>query len=1378
MARAVGRRLVIALAIAVAGLAIVPSVTWTGTGPPAASTDSSVPTPSGPVIVAPAFVPGPGVRSLGALAGGTPLEVAVALASPDPAGLQEQLNLEYAAGSPEAGHFLSAAEVAARYAPSPAAYTSAVRYFEAAGASVRVSPDRWMLLVQGPATTIGAAFHTEFDAYSASGRTFYSHPTPSILPPIAPWSGVVGLGNETPVIPFATPTGSLAPPTTDTGCSGAEPYTPCAVADAYNLSSLYAAGTNGSGVRVGIVDTYDGNEKQSTLASDLATFTAAFGLHVGSVHYLYPVPTPVNLNFTSTGWATEEALDLEWSRAAAPGAALDMTFAPDATAGLYYAVDWLVANQLVNVISLSWGEPDVGQFNTYSTPCASECNATSDGSYDVLHPVLAAAALEGIGVFSASGDCGAAMGTAGDATSYPASDPDATGVGATDLTLQGTQWDGETGWSGNATGVSAPGCQNQGGSGGGFSPFPRPYWQSAPGVPSTPDVRGVPDVSLVGGTPVEIVESGFGEGVTGTSVATPIWAGLEAVADQLDGGPLGLLNPALYALARGPSADSYFHDVVSGSNGYLAGPGWDPVTGLGTPNAARLLPALAGGTGQVPAVAPGLEAFDRTGPAPLNVRFQATVPMTAPPVAGYDVYFGDGNATWTSNGSASHIYPEPGVYAAQSVVFYVDGNSSASSPALVLAGVGPPISVTLRVNDTSPSIDSPVGFNVTAVGGAAPYRFGYYFGDGTYYLNATSSAWSHEYGTAGSYCAVVIVTDSSGSPSGGASLEVPVTVGGAAPPSCPDSSPLSVVLPPEPAAMDLPANVDLAATVSGNAGPVSLQFVSDDPYVTDCQCGIFRVPGNHTIRAYANDSLSGEATAQVNLTVYPALDGSFSAEIPGDPSAPPIGPAPLALDFSATVSGGHNASAGSTVWTFGDGSPDSTGATTTHSYSGPGLYVAEAVVHDPFNGTAAQAFLVDVLPDVTPLPVGISATISLGPGAAAGNLVGFGASTSSSESGIGFSWQLGDNDSAFGYAPTQSYTTGCLAAGACSLSIQLNASTSQGPVANASFTLPFPFFGRSSALQLMDRLAGTGGATPYPFNGSATATGMPGAGVTWQFGDGNTSGGSVVSHTFYRPGNYTVVETAQDTIGDVEVRSHEVVVTGPPVPPLTVIGGPSELNGTVPLAVVFHANASGGFGAPYTYEWQFGDGATAAGPWANHTYDLRGNYSVNLSLVDSRGTLSLLQWVVRAYNATTVVLLVSVFPASASPGAPILLNVTPEPTCTNASVPGCSSANTTFAVVAAAFDLQRLDITPNGSPVATTQFAGEGPPSTGEFPIWVNATGMFRGSAEVVLAVVPAGGGGLSGIREVELSGVLAGTVAATVLALGFQRRRRPTAIP
>jgi subtilase family serine protease len=89
--------------------------------------------------------------------------------------------------------------------------------------------------------------------------------------------------------------------------------------------------------------------------------------------------------------------------------------------------------------------------------------------------------------------------------------------------------------------------------------------------------------------------------VGGTSSGSPQWAGLVAIADQIHGGGLGQINPTLYSLASNPTTYANdFYDVTIGNNqsdpsimGYSASPGWDPVTGLGTPNAANLLPDLA-----------------------------------------------------------------------------------------------------------------------------------------------------------------------------------------------------------------------------------------------------------------------------------------------------------------------------------------------------------------------------------------------------------------------------------------------------------------------------------------------------------------------------------------------------------------------------------------------------------------------------------------------------------------------------------------------------------------------------------------------------------------------------------------------------------------
>jgi subtilase family serine protease len=92
-------------------------------------------------------------------------------------------------------------------------------------------------------------------------------------------------------------------------------------------------------------------------------------------------------------------------------------------------------------------------------------------------------------------------------------------------------------------------------------------------------------------------------GASGTSAAAPFWAAVVTLADQYAGHPLGFVNPALYRIGRSSFYHRAFHDVTTGTNtvafppqtvtGYRAGPGWDPVTGRGSPNAQVLVPLLA-----------------------------------------------------------------------------------------------------------------------------------------------------------------------------------------------------------------------------------------------------------------------------------------------------------------------------------------------------------------------------------------------------------------------------------------------------------------------------------------------------------------------------------------------------------------------------------------------------------------------------------------------------------------------------------------------------------------------------------------------------------------------------------------------------------------
>jgi subtilase family serine protease len=207
-----------------------------------------------------------------------------------------------------------------------------------------------------------------------------------------------------------------------------------------------------------------------------------------------------------------------------------------------------------------------------------------------MHSILLGAEAHHVTVIASSGDSGWQSddrfgGTPVKEVSLPASDPLVLGVGGTALAANASTgaYIGETAWTG---------------SGGGFSHlYARPAYQD--GVPGISTTRRVPDVAgsadEVGGMARVVIVRGVASLISpaGTSASTPLWAGLVALADQYAHHDLGFVNPAIYRIGHSSSYYKAFHDVTTGTNGYSAAPGWDPVTGWGTPNAHVLIPLLA-----------------------------------------------------------------------------------------------------------------------------------------------------------------------------------------------------------------------------------------------------------------------------------------------------------------------------------------------------------------------------------------------------------------------------------------------------------------------------------------------------------------------------------------------------------------------------------------------------------------------------------------------------------------------------------------------------------------------------------------------------------------------------------------------------------------
>ncbi|HEV8461052.1 MAG TPA: S53 family peptidase [Gaiellaceae bacterium] len=444
-------------------------------------------------------------------------------------------------------------------------------------------------------------------------------------------------------------TTSATPPTQAQCVSvGRRCFTPQSTRSAYDLQPLYDGGFDGRGMTIAIVDSYGSD----TMAHDLHVYDQAFGLQPmcgeEGVTCAAGMPTFSQLALQgspatkSTGqgtgledkaaWALEVALDVETAHSIAPRANILLVHTPTAeTLGvqgfsqMMNAEQYVVDHHLANVISQSFA--------------SAEDAFGSAHSLENLRDAFKAAAAGGVTVLGSSGDGGTANGTkqptgkGGSLIPYPtvewpASDPLVTGVGGTYLC---TDPNAAAGAPRTVDSTDPPAkCQAFPGvaevgwtfSGGGFSHvFAKPAYQLTLPAGSTAigAMRGVPDIGLQAsaGTGALVYltlppdgNSGLICGASpcstgwydigGTSLSCPQWAGLVAIADQINGGGLGLINPALYRIASDPAHYAQdFYDVTTGNNtadpsvpGYPATPGWDPITGLGTPNAARLLPDL------------------------------------------------------------------------------------------------------------------------------------------------------------------------------------------------------------------------------------------------------------------------------------------------------------------------------------------------------------------------------------------------------------------------------------------------------------------------------------------------------------------------------------------------------------------------------------------------------------------------------------------------------------------------------------------------------------------------------------------------------------------------------------------------------------------
>jgi subtilase family serine protease len=600
--------------------------------------------------------------------------------------LDRLVQQQYQPGSAAYRRWITQDQFNAQFGPTAQEVNSVVNFVVARGLTVlTVAENNMYVKVQGSVGAVQAAFHVQLNDYSVNGRSFRSNAADPMIADaagahVAAITGLDDVGFEPahvrptdangapfPMTPLgAQPQGAFfegqcfggvetrtftaGPNTatytgnrygadiTNTAAGHLPPcgYAPDEMQTAYNLKALYAQGLDGTGETIVITDAFG----SPTIREDAEAFSQVYGLPdlTPSNFQVLRAPGASN-NPHGAGWDVETTLDVEWAHAMAPGANIVLVVGPTNHSDLDEAINWAVIHHLGNTISNSWLS-----LEGFGNPA----------QFDRVNRILEMAAAQGIDVNFASGDDGDFVARFGFRTvGFPASSPFATGIGGTSLALDtGNAIAFQTGWGNNLTriaDVKSAGTPPvipplslgfNGGAGGGDSlTFAKPDFQG--GLPG--NVRKVPDIALLadpftGAEFIETVNGQLSVGVVGgTSLATPMFSGVMAIAAQKAGHGLGQAAALVYNLPAGAVSDvvafgspnnvtglvngqpfsanalaaplgnttTYFSALYNspfstrwfvltfGTDSSLTtGVGWDNVTGVGTPNGVDFVNAV------------------------------------------------------------------------------------------------------------------------------------------------------------------------------------------------------------------------------------------------------------------------------------------------------------------------------------------------------------------------------------------------------------------------------------------------------------------------------------------------------------------------------------------------------------------------------------------------------------------------------------------------------------------------------------------------------------------------------------------------------------------------------------------------------------------
>ena len=491
--------------------------------------------------LAPSFAMEPSVERVGDISGAEPIRLTIVLKP------HRQLD--------PFGPRLSRAEFGRRHGTLQSVIDRVVQYAGGHGLAVNhASASEHCVRLSGTYAQAQSAFEPEqigryrWGVHDHICRSGHLHVPPDLAEHVV---AVMGFDQR----PIARPHFRIRPLSTQAMVS----YNPTQVAQKYGFPTE----VTGANETIALIELGGGYD-----ASQISSYFAAQNVHRTGTLEAVPVDDAVTApSGQPNGPDGEVQLDIEVAGAVAPAANIAVYIGGNSSRAFLDTVSAAIhdTQRSPGILSISWGGPETGW-------------AAQD--LDAMDQLFQTAASLGITVCAASGDSGAADGSPDGSLTvdFPASSPHVLGCGGTRLPPEGA----ETAWNDGAQG---------GASGGGYSGhFSRPDWQTINNHAGNEQTgRGVPDVAgdADPATGYTVAIDGQTTTVGGTSAVAPLWAALIALVNQSLGAKVGFVNAALYA------APTALTDVTSGNNnGYSAGPGWDPVTGLGTPKGEAVLTAL------------------------------------------------------------------------------------------------------------------------------------------------------------------------------------------------------------------------------------------------------------------------------------------------------------------------------------------------------------------------------------------------------------------------------------------------------------------------------------------------------------------------------------------------------------------------------------------------------------------------------------------------------------------------------------------------------------------------------------------------------------------------------------------------------------------